>query len=69
MNFGLAFPKTRYFYFKLRHVSRYYRPLSKHKAKEFKKEELDIKAFLEVATTILHGDVYNVDKQEEASKL
>ena len=38
------------------------------KAKEFKWEELNIKANLEVATAELHNDIYNIDLQGKVSK-
>ena len=38
------------------------------KAKEFKWEELNIKTNLEVATTELHNDIYNIDLQGKVGK-
>ena len=58
-----------YFFQKLRHVTRLFRQISKDKAKEFRKEELDARAKLEIAIASLHEDIYNVDKQEEVSRL
>lgn len=43
--------------------------LSKDMAKEYRREELDFRASLEVATVTLHDDVYNMDKQEEDTRL
>lgn len=38
---------------------RFYRQFSKQKANEHKKEELNARASLEVATSQLHDDIYN----------
>lgn len=51
-----------HFFFKLRNVPRFYKQLNKQRAKAHIREELDIGAMLEVATTKLHEDDYNVDK-------
>lgn len=51
------------FFFKVRHIPR----LCKHRVREYRKEELDIRAKLE-ATTRLHDDVYNVNIQGEVSE-
>ena len=55
-------PQTTYFFSKIRHISRVFKQLSKPKARDYKKEELDTRAKLEVAVATLHEDVYNVDK-------
>lgn len=57
------------FFYKLMQITRIYRFVSKQKAKEFKKEELDTRASLEVATALLHEDVYNEDKQGKVNQL
>lgn len=56
------------FLIKLRYVSRFYRQLSQERAEAYKKEELDTRAKLEVATKNLHEDIYNVVKHEEVSE-
>lgn len=43
--------------------------MSKQKAKECKKEELDMRVNLEMASTVLHDNIYNVDKQGEVNQL
>lgn len=52
-----------HFFFKL-HVPRFYNQLNKQMAKAHKREELDIRARLEVVIAKLHVDDYNVDKHE-----
>ena len=49
------------FFQKLRQITRLYRQFSKHKAKEHKREELNARANIEIATAKLHEDIYNVD--------
>lgn len=44
-------------------MARYYRQLRKAKAQEFRKEELDTRAKIEIAMAILHEDAYDVEKQ------
>ena len=56
-------PANAIFFFKLRHISRLYRQLSKNKAKEHKRIELNARANLEVATAKLHDDIYNEELQ------
>ena len=62
-------PKDASFFYKLRNISRFYRQISKLKARENRKVELDTKAKLEVATTALHDDIHNFDKQIEVERL
>lgn len=70
-------PRTRWyrlpddasFFFKLRQITCFFRQHSKQRAKENKKEELDIKAKLEIATTQLHHNMYNTEIQGEVSEL
>lgn len=62
-------PEGASFFYRLRQITRLYKSVSKQKAKEFKKEELDTRASLEVATTLLHEDVYNDDKQGKVNQL
>lgn len=57
------------FFFKLRHISRFYRQFSKKMAREFRQDELDTRANLEVAMTTLHDDVNNFEKQGEVTRL
>ena len=64
-----ALPKNASFFYKLRNISRLYRQISKLKARENKKLELDTKANLELATVALHDDIHNPDKQREVEKL
>lgn len=56
-------PANASFFFKLRHISRIYRQFSKNKAKEHKREELNARANLEVATAKLHDDFHNEELQ------
>lgn len=56
------------FFHKLRHITRLYRQFSKQKAKEHKRKELNTKAKLEVATAILHEDIYNEEVQGEVNQ-
>ena len=56
-------PANATFFFKLRHISRLYRQYSKNKAREHKKEELNARANLEVATIKLYEDIYNEELQ------
>jgi exonuclease III len=55
------------FFQKLRHISRFYRQFSKQKAREYRKEELNARANLEVATAKLHDDIHNEVVQGEAN--
>ena len=64
-----SLPEGSSFFHKLRSITRLFRQISKQKAKEFRKEELDARAKLEVSIAALHEDVYNVDKQGEVSRL
>ena len=64
-----SLPEESPFFQKLRNVTRLYRHLSKLKAKEFRKEELDARAKLEIAIASLHEDIYNMEKQGEVSRL
>lgn len=63
------FPREATFFHKLRLISRFYRQYSKQKAKEYKKEELNARAKLELATANLHEDIYNEEKHGEVSQL
>ena len=47
----------------------HFRHLSKFKAKEFKRRELDLRAKLEVAIATLHEDTHDPVKQGEVSRL
>lgn len=58
-----------FFSVKLRYITRFFRQYSKHWARENKKEELDIKAKLKIASAKLHEDMYNVATQGEVSEL
>ena len=62
-------PEETFFFQKLRNIARFYRHLSKLKAKEFKRRELDLRAKLEVAIATLHEDVHDPVKQGEVSRL
>lgn len=53
----VGLPTNATFFFKLRHISRLYRQFSKNKAKEHKREELNARANLEVATAKLHDNI------------
>lgn len=58
------------FFFKLRHIYRFYRQYSKQKLKEAKKVELGTKANLkEVASALLHEDACDVEQQGEVIRL
>lgn len=48
-------------------IIRHYRELSKHKAKEYRKEELNTKAKLDLVIATLHEDVFDQDKQRVVS--
>lgn len=50
-------------------VSRLYRILNIQKAKVYRKDELDLRAKLETATTNLHNDVYNEGKHGKVWKI
>ena len=50
---------------KLWHIIRLFRQFSKPKTKEHKREELNARVNLEVATARLHDDIYNVELQRE----
>ena len=50
-------------------MSRIYRELSKHGAREYRKEDLDLRAKLGVAIDVLHDYTYDVNKQGEVTKL
>ena len=63
-----SLPENTSFFHKLRDIKRFYRHHSKTNAKEFRKVELDTKANLELATAILHEDIYDVDKQGEINR-
>ena len=56
------------FFQKLRQITRLYRQFSKHKAKEHKREELNARANIEIATAKLHEDIYNVELQGEVNQ-
>ena len=62
-------PTQASFFSKLRIISRIYRQVSKRKAREMRKLELDTKVKLEIATAKLHEDAYNIVKQGEVSQL
>lgn len=53
----------------MRKITRFYKQLSKQKIKENKKIELDTRAGLKLATTILHNNINNFDKQWEDNQL
>lgn len=61
-------PRDVSFFFKLRNIIRLYRQHCLQKTKDYKWEELNIKANLEVVTTKLHNDIYNTDLQGKMSK-
>lgn len=63
----VGLPKEASFFYKLRHVSRVYRKLNKYRATEYRKEELDLRVELAIAT--LHDNVYNTSKQGEVMEL
>lgn len=63
-----SLPKDASFFYKLRHISMYFRQLSKQKAKEHRWEELSARAKLEVVTASLHNDIYNAEKQGEVNQ-
>lgn len=60
-------PTKALFFHKLRHMTRLYRQFSKHKAEEHKREELNARANLEIATARLHEDIYNIELQGEVN--
>lgn len=62
-------PDDASFFFKLKDITRFFRQQSKRHTRENKKEELDIKAKLEIASTKLHEGMYNITLQGEVSKL
>lgn len=62
-------PQGMTFFSKLRKVARFYRFLNMQKAKEFRKEELGLRARLECAIASLHEDVHNVGKQGKVMEL
>lgn len=62
-------PNDASFFYKLRHITRLYRQISKQKARDFKKKKLDTGADLEKATAEMHEDVYNEAQQGEVSRL
>lgn len=51
------------FFAKLRRVSRLFRMMNIQKTKDYRKEDFDLRAKLEIAIACLHEDAYNVDKQ------
>lgn len=57
------------FFYKLRHITRLYRVVNKQCAKEFKRAKLDTRDNLEMTTTVLHNDIYNVEKPVEVNQL
>ena len=59
------FPKDASFFFKLKNITRLY---CLQKTKEYKWEELNIKANLEVVTAELHNNIYNIVLQGNVSK-
>ena len=64
-----SLPRDATFFQKLRHITRLYRQFSKWKAKEHKREELNTRANLEVATAQLHDDMYNEEVQGKVSRI
>ena len=64
-----SLPTDATFFQKLRHITRLYRQFSKWKAKEHKREELNARANLEVATGQLHDDIYNVELQGKVNQI
>ena len=58
-----SLPGGSFLFHKLQNVTRHYRLLSKLKAMDFRKEELDARAKLKIVIAILHEDVYDTDKQ------
>ena len=65
----VGLPRDVHFFHKIIIVSRCYRQMRKEKTKATRKLELDTMARLEIATTILHEDIGNFEKQGEVSKL
>lgn len=63
-----SLPGDATFFPKLRHITIYYRQLSKQMAKEHKREELYARANLETAMARLHENIYNINKQGEVNK-
>lgn len=61
-------PANATFFHKFQHITKYYKQYSKKKTKEYKREELDARANLEIATAQLYEDIYNEEKQGEANK-
>lgn len=57
------------FFYKLWHITKFFRQMSKQKAKDFKREELNTRANLELVTATLHEDMYNIDQQGEVNRL
>ena len=53
----------------MRYITRVYRQLSKKKANDYNKYELNLKSNLEVDVATLHEDVYNMDKQSKINQL
>ena len=63
-----SLPSDALFFSRLRYISIFYRKLSKHIAKEHKMAELNTRENPEIATTNLHDDIYNVNKQGEVNQ-
>ena len=61
-------PEEAPFFQKLRNIARYYRHISKLKAKEFKRRELDLRAKFEVTIALLHEDTHDPVKQRDVSR-
>ena len=62
-------PAQTSFFSKLKVISRLYREVSKSKAREVRRLELDTKAKLGIATAKLHKDPYNISRQGKVSHL
>ena len=63
-----SLPRDASFFFNIRNITRFYRQHCLQKAKKYKWEELNIKANLEVATTELQNEIYNINLQGKISK-
>jgi hypothetical protein len=67
-NKWVSLPRETLFLHKMRHITRFYKQFNKQKTKEHKMEELNAMASLEIATTRLQEDIYNVEKQGEVNQ-
>ena len=62
-------PRDASFFSKIRYISKVYRQVNKKIARGNKREELDIRANLEITIANLHEDIYNANKQGEVNVL